>query len=951
MDTITERSFCLNETNQVWILHDGCVDLFVETDKTGGSRRHLHRLMPGDAMFGLNRPHQAHEPRLLAVPSLDAELHAMAQAHWQALLEKPSLRNNFADWLDGWIVGLSSSLSAERPPKKASALSAGETLQLAAESEWFAPGQVFWVEPQDRSMRWFDITLEPGLFPLSPSNWLTATAASSLRCDGPTASVEPRQAYMALAEFHRLVLAALEDAIATQHLEGMERLRQREAQDIQVMEGAVARLAGVLRPGAPLADSEGLTEKQRQLLGACNRVLAASGIAHRAPKHMPLESAAGLAAIAKEANAMTRQVTLVGPRWWERDHAPLLAYWKDTDEPVAMVPHAGGYRIYDSSGAEPIKVDAAIAARLSSTAVMFFRAFPPRAIALKDLLRFGVVGCEADLKRLVVLGLIGSVLGVLVPYGTGLLIDSVIPSGEQSRLFQIALALAVVALSLAVLEFVRSLALLRIEGRMGASTHAAMVERMMRLPAKFFRDYSAGDLAQRAFGIDAILQLFSNASQIAVLQGVFSIASLCYLFVLNPPMAWLATGLAVFALLLTTLINLRRLAYERQMFDVDGRISGKVVQLLMGIPKLRVAGAEGRGFAQWAKAFAEKKRLTLQTQRLANHLLVFDSAYPTLALLAIFWYLSRHRAALSTGEFLAFNAAFIQFLGAMLGMGTALTMLLNAVPLYERSRPILHAMPESVSAVVETPELLGGIELARVSFKYTPDGPLVLQELDVQISPGEFVAFVGPSGSGKSTVFRLLLGFDSPSSGAVFFDGQDLCGLDARSVRQQIGVVLQQGTLLPGDIFTNIVGSSSLTLDDAWAAARQAGLEEDIEALPMGMHTFIAEGGGNLSGGQLQRLLIARALAGKPRILLFDEATSALDNVTQEAVARNLERINATRVVIAHRLSTVRKADRIFVLEGGRVVESGNFDKLMKANGRFAELARRQMSGEGPAST
>jgi ATP-binding cassette subfamily C protein len=278
-------------------------------------------------------------------------------------------------------------------------------------------------------------------------------------------------------------------------------------------------------------------------------------------------------------------------------------------------------------------------------------------------------------------------------------------------------------------------------------------------------------------------------------------------------------------------------------------------------------------------------------------------------------------------------------------------MLLNAVPLYERSRPILHAMPESVSAVVETPELLGGIELARVSFKYTPDGPLVLQELDVQISPGEFVAFVGPSGSGKSTVFRLLLGFDSPSSGAVFFDGQDLCGLDARSVRQQIGVVLQQGTLLPGDIFTNIVGSSSLTLDDAWAAARQAGLEEDIEALPMGMHTFIAEGGGNLSGGQLQRLLIARALAGKPRILLFDEATSALDNVTQEAVARNLERINATRVVIAHRLSTVRKADRIFVLEGGRVVESGNFDKLMKANGRFAELARRQMSGEGPAST
>ncbi|MGZ8975802.1 ATP-binding cassette domain-containing protein [Methylomagnum sp.] len=314
-------------------------------------------------------------------------------------------------------------------------------------------------------------------------------------------------------------------------------------------------------------------------------------------------------------------------------------------------------------------------------------------------------------------------------------------------------------------------------------------------------------------------------------------------------------------------------------------------------------------------------------------------AYLVLFLIIAFLHIN-----IGTGDFLAFNAAFTQFLTAILGLGTALTTLLNAIPLYERAQPILHTLPEVDGAGATPGELRGAIELSRVNFSYSADGPQILKDIDLRIAPGEFVAFVGPSGSGKSTLFRLLLGFEVPTSGAVHYDGQDLAGLNVRALRRQLGVVLQNGKLMPGDIFTNIVGSAPLTLDDAWEAARLAGLDGDIRAMPMGMHTVIAEGASTLSGGQMQRLMIARALVGKPRVLLFDEATSALDNRTQEQVSQSLERLNATRVVIAHRLSTIANADWIHVFEQGRVVESGTYGELMERAGRFAELARRQLA-------
>jgi ATP-binding cassette subfamily C protein len=297
----------------------------------------------------------------------------------------------------------------------------------------------------------------------------------------------------------------------------------------------------------------------------------------------------------------------------------------------------------------------------------------------------------------------------------------------------------------------------------------------------------------------------------------------------------------------------------------------------------------------------------------------------------------------SIGDFLSFNSALGQFNAAMLGLMGAMSQIITMVPLYKRAAPILHAVPETRADSIDPGELSGHIELSNVTFRYLPDMPPVLNDLSITIRPGEYVAFVGSSGSGKSTILRLMLGFETPEAGGVYFDGQDLSGLDIGAVRRQIGVVLQGSKLGSGSIFDNIVGSAPLSQDDAWQAAREAGLEQDIKDLPMGMHTMLSEGASTLSGGQRQRLMIARALVLRPRILMLDEATSALDNYTQSVVNQSLDKQNLTRIVVAHRLSTIINAHRIVVLKQGQIVETGRYSELMARDGEFAALARRQL--------
>ncbi|RDU95493.1 NHLP bacteriocin export ABC transporter permease/ATPase subunit [Trinickia dinghuensis] len=719
-------------------------------------------------------------------------------------------------------------------------------------------------------------------------------------------------------------------------------LQRHQRTDERNLNRALGAMAALLDAGTPPASADGGPETV--LAATLARVLAASGVQTTFKAVDPaLDAFDSLRQLARQARVATRKVKLEGGHWWQEDAGPLLGSLKDGGRPVALLPQSGGgYRIEDLESGRVSRLDATSAAGLEPHAWMFFRTFPARAVGLLDLLRFGLVGTRKDRLTVIACGLLGGLLALFTPLATGVLVDHVVPDARSSELVQLVLLLITATLGVAAFELVRGWSALRIEGRLSVAAESAIIERLISLPAPFFRNYAAGDLAQRALSINSILQLISHATQSAVLSWMFGLFSFIYMFVLSWQLGLVATALVALVVLVTVGFNLWRLRIERRLFALQGTVASRVLQILGGIGKLRVGGAENRAFVLWARDFTRQKQLGMAVRALGNVLEVFNASFVVIASGTLFAAITWFRGDVTTGLFVAFNTAFIQCLTATLALAAALTESLGAIPLYERARPILLTSPEEQASQAQAGPLQGNIDISRVTFSYAKEGPPVLDDISLHVSQGEFVAVVGPSGSGKSTLFRLLLGFEQPASGAVYYDGQDLAGLDAGSVRRQLGVVLQNGKLMPGDIFTNIVGSAPRTLDQAWEAARMAGMDEDIRAMPMGMHTVIAEGMNTISGGQRQRLMIARALVNRPAVLLFDEATSALDNQTQAIVTESIGRLGATRIVIAHRLSTIRQADRIVVIDAGKVVETGSYDALIALNGHFAALAKRQ---------
>lgn len=725
----------------------------------------------------------------------------------------------------------------------------------------------------------------------------------------------------------------------------VQQLHLRQRTDRHNFSQSLGALAALLDHGEPQPLTHG--HAGTLMADTLQRVLRAGGVdAVLKPTDPALDAFDALQQLAQQAGVSLRRVKLEGKYWWRDDAGPLLGTMKATGHPAALLPLAGGggYRMEELGGTQApgVLLDESTAAQLADIGFMFFRKFPARAIGLMDLLRFGLSTTRHDSIVMLVCGLLGGLLALFTPYATGLLVDKVIPSGRGDELLQLTVLLVAAALGVAAFELTCALALLRLEGRLGNASEAAVIDRLFNLPAPFFKQYAAGDLAQRAFSINSILHQLTSTTQSIVLSWVFGLFSFFYMFMLNWQLALVATVLVALIGAVTVGANFWRLRMERQLYALQGAIASRVLQLLSGISKLRAGGAEDRAFVLWARGFAQQKQVDLKVRGVSNLLDVFNTSFIVLASAALFASIAFFQKDISTGAFVTFNTAFMQFLSATLALAGALTGSLSIIPLYERAKPILTTLPEQQESQIRAAPLRGEIEISRVSFRYAEDGPLILDDVSIQVKKGEFVAFVGPSGSGKSTLFRVLLGFEKPHSGAVYYDNQELSGLDVGSVRQQLGVVLQNGKLMPGDIFTNIVGSAPRTQDEAWAAARMAGLADDIKAMPMGMQTVISEGAGTISGGQRQRLMIARALVNRPAVLLFDEATSALDNQTQAVVAHSVKQLDATRIVIAHRLSTIVAADRIFVIVAGKVVETGSYSELMALGGAFAELSKRQ---------
>jgi NHLM bacteriocin system ABC transporter ATP-binding protein len=962
----------LGTTSSAWLVESESVDIFavpLVDGKPDGARSHLFRAGPGQLLMGLGEITRG-TLTLVAVGLPGTRLLELAPARLREKADNDEMVRGLAGLLDGWAEGLTTGAARGSMPQRPSLLEPELTTYLE-HGGTVTPGKgTLWVRHVEGESRFFgkpEVTLVKSevLFPLSSRGWLAAGPSASIRAESTETLLGQDALWAGLGRFHEaiLVCAALnnQEAARDEH----ERLRRKAAREVRLVETTLSQLATVSQQADGEVENQSTVPVDNPLLAACRLVGERLGVTMLAPLRAgeKKKSSDPVSAIARASRVRIRRVALAAG-WWNQDNGPLLAFKKKDEggrmkdeshqqgtsdssfsSPVALLPaSSSSYELVNPVAKTRTLVTPAVAAGLGSFGYCFYRPFPRQALTALGLFRFGLIGSLRDWLVVVVLGLGGGLLGMLTPLAMGWIFDRIIPGQERSQLLLLVLALTASALAIALFQLTQGIAILRVETRMEANVEAGLWDRLLNLPAPFFREYTAGDLAARAGGIAAIRQTLSEVALSSLLSLLFSLVNFVLLFYYSVNLSLLALGLFVVVLAITAFAGFRQVRYERADHTIRGRISGLVLQLVTGISRLRVAAAEDRALAVWAGEFGQQRRLAFRARGIANNLAAFSAALPLIASLLLFGTVAYSvRGGLSLGAFLAFNAAFTQILFAAGMLSSSLTSLLQVVPLYERAQPILATLPEVDLTKADPGDLGGDIEISHVSFRYRKDGPAVLDDVSVHIRAGQFVAFVGPSGAGKSTLFRLLLGFETPASGSIYYDGEDLAGLDLQSVRRQVGVVLQHSRLLPGDILSNIIGSSLLTLEDAWEAARLSGLEKDIEQMPMGMYTIIGEGQSTLSGGQRQRLMIARAIAPRPRILFFDEATSALDNATQARVTTSLARLKATRVVVAHRLSTVMHADCIYVMDRGKVVQSGSYDELMKEGGLFADLVRRQL--------
>ncbi|MGX5186361.1 NHLP bacteriocin export ABC transporter permease/ATPase subunit [Streptomyces avermitilis] len=679
---------------------------------------------------------------------------------------------------------------------------------------------------------------------------------------------------------------------------------------------------------------------------ACKLVAGAAGITLAEPAQSGTESDRldPVERVAIASRVRTRAVRLDG-RWWRDNTGPLVGHRALSGAPVALLWRRGGYVAVQPSSGRETPIEKANAEEFEPRAVMFYRPLPERGLGPLRLMRFSMRGTGGDLRNLLASGLVTVAIGALVPIATGKVLGEYVPKAQHGLIVQVCLAIMITSVVSAAFMLLQNLTLLRMEGRIEATLQPAVWDRLLRLPTKFFTSRSTGELASAAMGISSIRRLLAGVGPTVAQSVTVGAMNLGLLFWYSAPMALAAIGMLVVIAGVFSGLGLWQVRWQRRLVVLSNKLNNQAFQTLRGLPKLRVAAAENYAYAAWAGEFARSRELQQKVGRIKNLTSVLGAVYLPLCSLLMFMLLAGPaRGAMSAAAFLTFNTSVTMLLTSVTQLTGAFVSAVAALPMFEEIKPVLDATPEVRTASTRPGVLSGGIEARRLSFRYADDGPLVLDDVSFEIKPGEFVAIVGPSGCGKSTLLRLLIGFDKPVSGSVLYDGQDLGALDQSAVRRQCGVVLQHAQPFTGSILDCICGTEPYTPEEAMAAAEMAGLAEDIKRMPMGLHTIV-QGSGAISGGQRQRLMIAQALIRRPRILFFDEATSALDNETQRTVIESTKALNATRVVIAHRLSTVMDADRVIVMEDGRVAQQGPPAQLLAdTGGRLHELVRRQLA-------
>ncbi|MEU0743339.1 NHLP bacteriocin export ABC transporter permease/ATPase subunit [Streptomyces sp. NPDC006134] len=902
----------------LWLVAAGAVDLFAVDAAQQGHWHHLGRLEAGSLLLG---PVTGPEHTLVARPLRDCVMHRI---NLRELYQPATTQTwSYDEYGNPQYVP-----PATSPLEYALALGVGRSLSIlfqapTAGERAAAPtdDDVFWMQVPPGSVQYGEL--------------YGAEAAADLLMDPALWRSMVDQQYRLLTTLDRWI-EQLERTHETRTAEGIKAGEEVRARADRTL---LASIGTRSRRQTTSADADAT-------YAACKLVARAAGITLAEPAHSGTESDRldPVERVALASRVRTRAVRLQG-RWWRENVGPLVGRRALSGAPVALLWRRGGYVAVQPGSGRETAVDKATADEFEPRAVMFYRPLPDRRLSPLRLLRFCLWGTRADLLNLLVSGLVTVAVGALVPLATGKVLGEFVPRAQTGLIAEVCLAVMIGGVVAAAFMLLQNLTILRLEGRIEATLQPAVWDRLLRLPTTFFTERSTGELASAAMGVSAIRRLLAGVGPTVAQSVTVGAVNLGLLLWYSVPMALAAIAMLVVVAAVFLGLGLWQVRWQRRLVVLTNKLNNQAFQTLRGLPKLRVAAAENYAYAAWAERFARSRELQQKAGRVKNLNAVLGAVYLPLCTLVMFMLLAGPaRGSMSAAAFLTFSTSVTMLLTSVTQLTGAFVSAVAALPLFEEIKPVLEAAPEVRTASTRPGPLSGAVEARRLSFRYTADGPLILDDVSFEVRPGEFVAIVGPSGCGKSTLLRLLIGFDRPLSGSVLYDGQDLAALDQSAVRRQCGVVLQHAQPFTGSIMDVICGTEPYTPEEVMAAAEMAGLAEDIRRMPMGLHTIVS-GSGAVSGGQRQRLMIAQALIRRPRILFFDEATSALDNETQRRVIESTKALNATRIVIAHRLSTVLDADRVIVMEDGKVAQQGPPAQLLAdTGGRLHELVRRQMA-------
>jgi NHLM bacteriocin system ABC transporter ATP-binding protein len=727
-----------------------------------------------------------------------------------------------------------------------------------------------------------------------------------------------------------------------------DQIKNRLQSDEDAFSGAFCELSSIVMGDA--AAKAGLVTPRQKTHNAVQEILKFFG---QEILPLPEKFTNGLEYIGyylKPSGIMKRRIALTD-KWWRDAHGPILGFLENGDT-VAFLPSAKGYTYYHYESGKRVTVNSESAKGIEETGYCFYKPFPGRELSILDFARyiFATVTRSDIVFTLAIMSVV-TVMGLIQPKLSLLLYSYIIPQGDTSVLWALGVFMFTMAVSTGLLSLSKELVMNRLTMRLSNTVEPAAMMRILSLPANFYKSYASGELSQMFSLIPSICgSIFSVVTE-TLLTSLFSLAYFTQIANITPALLLPSLVMIGATLALNIITTLASMKLQKRSLRANAELSGMSYAMLTGIQKIKLTGSEKRIFARWASGYKTAANFSYNPPFILKYAEVLSAAIAAVGLAVV--YAVAILSKMDVGEYMAYNTAYGMVSASILSLGSLTTFFSGLKPQLDMIEPIMKAIPEvgdrspaGRNKTVIT-SLSGGIEVQNLSFRYGESGNNVLDQVSIKIRPGQYVAIVGKTGCGKSTLMRLLLGFETPDKGAIYYDGKDTRTLDLTSLRRKIGAVMQNGKLFTGDIYSNIVISApTLTMEDAWEAARIADMAEDIEAMPMGMHTIITEGSGGVSGGQKQRLMIARAVAPHPKILLLDESTSALDNITQKHVSDALARLKCTRIVIAHRLSTIKDCDRIYVLDGGKITEEGTFAELYENKGFFYELVNRQMMEE-----